>query len=72
MINGLSTERQIIVATQSPLLVDAFALDEIFTLDLEKGQTRVSRLDPEQYRIWLDDGFTAGTLWNQSFFGGQP
>ena len=72
MINGLSTERQIIVATQSPLLVDAFALDEIFALDLEKGQTCVSRLDPEQYRIWLDDGFTAGTLWNQSFFGGQP
>ena len=72
MINGLSTERQIIVATQSPLLVDTFALDEIFTLNLEKGQTCISRLDPEQYRIWLDYGFTAGTLWNQSFFGGQP
>ena len=72
MINGLSTERQIIVATQSPLLVDTFELDEIFTLDLDKGQTRINRLDPEQYRIWLDDDFTAGTLWKQSFFGGQP
>ena len=72
MINGLSAERQIIVATQSPLLVDTFDLDEIFTLDLEKGQTRINRLDPEQYRIWLDDDFTAGTLWEQSFFGGQP
>ena len=72
MINGLSQERQIIVATQSPLLVDTFDLDEIFTLDLKKGQTGISRLDPEQYRIWLDDGFTAGTLWKQSFFGGQP
>jgi len=72
MINGLSAERQIIVATQSPLLVDTFELDEIFTLDLEKGQTHINRLDPEQYRIWLDDDFTAGTLWKQSFFGGQP
>ena len=72
MINGLSAELQIIVATQSPLLVDTFDLDEIFTLDLEKGQTRINRLDPEQYRIWLDDDFTAGTLWEQSFFGGQP
>ena len=72
MISGLSKERQIIVATQSPLLVDTFDLDEIFTLDLNKGQTCISRLDPEQYRIWIEDGFTAGTLWKQSFFGGQP
>ena len=72
MINGLSKERQIIVATQSPLLVDTFELDEIFTLDLNKGQTGISRLDPEQYRIWIEDGFSAGTLWKQSFFGGQP
>ena len=35
MIKSLATERQIIVATQSPLLVDAFDLDEILVLDLE-------------------------------------
>ena len=72
MINGLSTERQIIVATQSPLLVDAFALDEIFTLNLEKGQTHVSRLDPEQYRHWLKDGSTPGRLWQKNLLGGRP
>lgn len=72
MINGLSTERQIIVATQSPLLVDTFALDEIFTLNLEKGQTRVSRLDPEQYRHWLKDGSTPGRLWQKNLLGGRP
>ena len=77
MINSLAAERQVILSTQSPLLVDTFDLDEIFTLDLKKGQTCINRLNPEQYRIWLDDGFTAGTLWKQSFFehgffGGQP
>lgn len=72
MINGLSTERQIIVATQSPLLVDTFEPDEIFTLDLEKGQTHISRLDPEQYRHWLKDGFTPGRLWQKNLLGGRP
>jgi len=34
MIKSLATQRQIIVATQSPLLVDTFELDEILVLDL--------------------------------------
>ena len=34
MIEQLSRDRQIIVATQSPLLVDEFELDEIIVLDL--------------------------------------
>ena len=72
MINGLSAERQIIVATQSPLLVDTFEPDEIFTLDLEKGQTRINRPDPEQYRHWLKDGFTPGRLWQKNLLGGRP
>lgn len=72
MINGLSQERQIIVATQSPLLVDTFELDEIFTLDLKKGQTGISRLEPKQYRHWLKDGFTPGRLWQKNLLGGRP
>ena len=35
LIKSLSVERQVIVATQSPLLVDAFDLDEVFVLDLK-------------------------------------
>ena len=72
MINSLSTQRQIIVATQSPLLVDTFELDEIFTLDLKKGRTGISRLAPEHYRHWLKDGFTPGRLWQKNLLGGRP
>ena len=39
MIEALAEETQIIVATQSPLLVDAFGLDQIFVLDLKDGRT---------------------------------
>ena len=41
LIKSLSSERQVIVATQSPLLVDAFEVDEIFVLDLEDGRTHL-------------------------------
>ena len=38
MIKALSNERQIIVATQSPLLVDAFDISEITVLELRDGR----------------------------------
>ena len=72
MIKSLATERQIIVATQSPLLVDTFELDEILVLDLEDGQTRFRTLDPGEYRQWLDESFTSGELWQKNLIGGRP
>ena len=72
MIKSLAAERQIIVATQSPLLVDTFDLDEILVLDLEGGQTRFRTLDPGQYRLWLDECFTSGELWQKNLIGGRP
>ena len=72
MIKALAEERQIIVATQSPLLVDAFDLDEIFVLDLQDGRTEIRKLDPDKYQQWLDDSFTPGQLWQKNLLGGRP
>ena len=72
MIKALAVERQVIVATQSPLLVDAFDLDEIVVLELQNGRTKVRQLDTEQYQHWLDDSFTSGELWQKNLLGGQP
>ena len=72
MIKALAVERQVIVATQSPLLVDAFDLDEIVVLELQNGRTEVRRLDTEQYQHWLDDSFTSGELWQKNLIGGHP
>ena len=72
MIKSLAEERQIIMATQSPLLVDAFDLDEIFVLDLQDGRTEVRKLSPEDYQVWLDDNFTSGELWQKNLLGGRP
>ena len=72
MINSLATERQVIVATQSPLLVDAFGLDEIIALNLRDGRTEFNRLNSSEYKIWLDDGFSPGELWQKNVIGARP
>ena len=72
MIKALAEERQVIVATQSPLLVDAFGLDEIFVLELQDGRTEFRKLSPDDYQVWLDDNFTSGELWQKNLLGGRP
>lgn len=72
MIKALARKKQVIVATQSPLLVDAFDLDEIFVLDLVDGRTKFRKLAPNDYRVWLDESFTSGELWQKNLLGGRP
>ena len=71
MIRSLSCERQIIIATQSSLLVDEFDLEEIQVLDLKDGQTNLRTLDSDQYREWLED-YSTGELWRKNLLGGRP
>lgn len=71
MIKLLANEKQIIVATQSPLFVDEFGLDEIIVLELRDGRTEARRLDEDEYRHWLNE-YTTGELWQKNLLGGQP
>ena len=71
MIKALAEERQVIVATQSPLLVDEFDFDEIHVLELKDGRTRILRHDKREYRHWLEK-YTTGELWQKNLIGGRP
>ena len=71
MIRSLSTQKQIIVATQDPRLVDAFGLDQTFVFELREGRTEVRQCDPDQYRHWLDE-YSTGELWEKNLLGGRP
>ena len=71
MIKSIATERQVIIATQSPLLVDAFGLDEIVVLELRDERTEFRRLDADDYQDWLDE-FSTGELWQKNLIGGRP
>ena len=63
--------RQVIVATQSPLLVDTFSLNEIIVLELQDGETKVRRLDTNEYQHWLEE-YTTGELWQKNLLSGRP
>ena len=72
MVMRLAEDRQVILATQSPLLVDAFSLDQIVVLDLRDGRTECRKLNQDDYRRWLDEDFTPGELWRKNLLGGRP
>ena len=71
MIKVLAEDRQVIVATQSPLLVDQFALDEILVLELRDRRTEIHRYKEIEYRDWLEE-YTTGELWQKNVIGGCP
>ena len=71
MIASRSREKQIIVATQSPRLVDSFAIDQIFVMDLEEGRTRCRKLGRDAYNHWLEN-YSPGELWEKNVLGGRP
>ena len=72
MIKALSADVQVIAATQSPLLVDVFALEEIVVLEAKDGRTSFRRLATDDYRRWLDEDFAPGELWQKNLIGGRP
>ena len=72
MIRTVSAHAQIILATQSPFMVDCFELDNIVVADLIEGATRLRRLDQTQYQQWLADDFSVADLWLSNVLGGQP
>ena len=71
MILALAESRQVIVATQSPLLVDAFELDHVFVLEMRDGRTELRENDADQLQTWLDE-FSVGELWQKNLLGGRP
>ena len=72
MIGVLALKRQVIVATQSPLLVDAFDLNEVVVAEVVDCSTRLRPVARQNYLSWLDDGFTSGELWQKNLLGGRP
>ena len=71
MIRVMSQQRQVIMATQSPLLVDEFNLGEIYVFDLKNGQTRVHRPDEAGLQNWVEK-YSTGEIWLTNLIGGRP
>jgi predicted ATPase len=70
MLKRLSNTRQIFIATQSPLMVDCFDLENIIVASANKGETVLRNLPREQYQEWLDDEYQLSDIWLKQAVGG--
>jgi predicted ATPase len=66
-----SPQNQIIISTQSALLLNEFIPEDIIVVQREDDQSAFKRLDPGQLSGWLAD-YTLGELWQKNLLGGRP
>ena len=71
MARSVSKNRQIILATQSPDLVNEFAPENIVVADRQDNATSFKRLDVAKLEGWLKE-YSLGELWTKNLFGGGP
>lgn len=67
-----SAERtQVIVSTQSALLLDHFEPEDVLVADLVDGATEIRRLDSKDLEEWTVE-YSLGQLWEKNELGGRP
>lgn len=73
MIKIASQHVQVIVATQSPRLIDNFEVNNIIVAEMDSVYhcTVFKQLCEDTLKDWLQD-YTNSELWEKNIFGGQP
>lgn len=62
---------QLIVSTQSSLLLDELTPEQVIVVNHRNGETLLERQDSDQLQAWLAE-YTLGQLWEKNELGGQP
>ena len=71
LVKKASAKTQVIISTQSPLLLDHFQPEDVLVADRVDGGTQFTRLDPAKLNTWLQD-YSLGQLWEKNELGGRP
>ena len=71
MLRQASADSQIIVATQSPTLLDHFVPEDVLVAERENGATAIRRLSSDALTTWLQQ-YSLGQLWEKNEIGGRP
>jgi predicted ATPase len=71
MVRQASVATQVILATQSSLLLDHFAPEDVLVANRVDDGTQLTRLESSQLAKWLED-YSLGQLWEKNEFGGRP
>lgn len=71
LINSVSNYSQIIVATQSTLLIDCFEPKDIIVVERNQRQSSFNHLNSLELQDWLEE-YSLSELWNKNVIGGRP
>ncbi len=71
LINSVSNRCQVILATQSPLLVDCFDPEDIIVVERNDRESTFKRLVAADLEDWLEE-YSLSELWNKNVIGGRP
>lgn len=68
---SVSARSRVLLATQSPALLDEFEAGEVVVVERSGGETLFRRLSGEELSLWLED-FSLSELYDKNVLGGQP
>lgn len=71
LMRQAAVDTQVIVSTQSSLLVDHFEPEDVVVADRVDGGTQFTRLESSKLAAWLED-YSLGQLWEKNELGGRP
>jgi predicted ATPase len=71
LIQVAAKRTQVIVATQSPALIDQFSLEDIIVVNRENGASSFNRLNEKDFSAWLEE-YSVGELWTKNVITGGP
>ena len=71
LVKKASLETQVVMATQSPCLLDHFEPEDVIVADRVNGEVTFTRLDSKGLEAWLED-YSLGQLWEKNEIGGRP
>lgn len=70
LIQNAAKKTQLIIATQSPSLIDNFAIENIITVNRKNGESVFSRLEEKDFHIWLEN-YSISELWKKNIITGN-
>jgi predicted ATPase len=71
LVRQASVTSQVVLSTQSTLLLDHFEPEDVLVAERVDGGTQLRRLESPQLATWLED-YSLGQLWEKNEFGGRP
>ena len=71
LVKQAAQTTQVILSTQSPILLDHFQPEDVLVADRVDGGTQLTRLDADSLAGWLEE-YSLGQLWEKNELGGRP